>query len=122
MKRDVKISDAEWQVMEIIWQNKKIRAYDVVKDLENISTWSSKTIRTLIKRLVDKGVVGVEKEKFNMYFPLKTKEQCVKEETNRFLNKIYNGSLGLLVASFAKTNKLSDQDISALKDLLEEQK
>ncbi|QUH29201.1 BlaI/MecI/CopY family transcriptional regulator [Vallitalea guaymasensis] len=120
MKTDNRISDAEWEVMEIVWDNKKIRAYDIIKKLEMKTSWSDKTVRTLIRRLVDKNVLGVEKEKFNMYYPLLSKEECVKEATNKFINKVYKGSIGLLVSNFVKNNKLTQKDIDVLKDLLNE--
>ncbi|GMQ60802.1 BlaI/MecI/CopY family transcriptional regulator [Vallitalea maricola] len=120
MKTDNRISDAEWEVMEIVWDNKKIRAYDIIKKLELKTSWSDKTVRTLIRRLVDKNVLGVEKEKFNMYYPLLSKEECVKEATNKFINKVYKGSIGLLVSNFVKNNKLTQKDIDVLKDLLNE--
>ncbi|WP_273321367.1 BlaI/MecI/CopY family transcriptional regulator [Vallitalea guaymasensis] len=120
MKTDNRISDAEWEVMEIVWDNKKIRAYDIIKKLEMKTSWSDKTVRTLIRRLVDKNVLGVEKEKFNMYYPLLSKEECVKEATNKFINKVYKGSIGLLVSNFVKNNKLTQKDIDVLKNLLNE--
>ncbi|GMQ57145.1 BlaI/MecI/CopY family transcriptional regulator [Vallitalea sediminicola] len=120
MKTDNRISDAEWEIMEIVWDGKKIRAYDIIKKLELKTTWSDKTVRTLIRRLVDKNVLGVEKEKFNMYYPLLSKEECVKEATDKFINKVYKGSIGLLVSNFVKNNKLTQNDIDVLKDLLNE--
>lgn len=120
MKKENKITDAEWEIMEVVWSTGKIRAYDIIKKLEYTTTWSDKTVRTLIRRLVDKNVLGVEKEKFNMYYPLVTKEECVKEETNRFIDKVYKGSLGLLVSNFVKNNKLTQKDISMLRDILDE--
>ncbi|MCT4687633.1 BlaI/MecI/CopY family transcriptional regulator [Vallitalea sp.] len=120
MKTDNRISDAEWEVMEVVWDNKKIRAYDIIKKLELKTSWSDKTVRTLIRRLVDKKVLAIEKEKFNMYYPLLSKEECVKEVTNKFINKVYKGSIGLLVSNFVKNNKLTQKDIDVLKDLLNE--
>ncbi|GKX28735.1 mecA-type methicillin resistance repressor MecI [Vallitalea longa] len=120
MKRENKITDAEWEIMEVIWECKKIRAYDIIKKLEYKTTWSDKTVRTLIRRLVDKNVLGIEKEKFNMYYPLLSKEECVKEATDKFIDKVYKGSIGLLVSNFVKNNKLTKNDLEVLKNVLED--
>lgn len=120
MKKENKITDAEWKIMEVAWGNKGLRASEIIKSLEYETTWSDKTIRTLIKRLVDKEILGIRKEKVNIYYPLVTKEQCVKEVTNKFIDKVYKGSIGLLVSNFVKNNKLSKEDISELKDILNE--
>ncbi|GMQ60772.1 hypothetical protein AN1V17_51750 [Vallitalea sediminicola] len=55
-----------------------------------------------------------------MYYPLLSKEECVKEATDKFINKVYKGSIGLLVSNFVKNNKLTQNDIDVLKDLLNE--
>lgn len=120
MRRENKITDAEWEIMEVVWEYKKIKAYDIIKKLEYTTSWSDKTIRTLIRRLVDKNILGVKKENVNMYYPLATKEECVKEATDRFVKKVFKGSLGLLVSNFVKNNKLTQDDITELRALLDE--
>ncbi len=120
MKKANKISDAEWKVMEVIWDGGDLTASDIIKGLENQKSWCDKTIRTLISRLVDKKILGKRKEKVNVYYSLVTKEQCVKEVTDTFINKIYKGSFGLLVSNFAKYNNLTQNDISTLKKLLKD--
>lgn len=118
MEKANKITDSEWKVMEVIWEGETLRASEIVKDLRNETSWNDKTIRTLIDRLVDKKILGKRKEKVNMYYALVTKEQCVKEVTNTFINKIYKGSFGLLVSNFVKSNNLTKEDVSTLKELL----
>jgi len=118
LEKGNRITDSEWMIMEVIWDGGTLRASEIIKGLENEMSWSGKTIRTLIDRLVDKAILGKRKEKVNMYYALVTKEQCVKEVTNTFINKIYKGSLSLLVSNFVKSNNLTKEDVSTLKELL----
>lgn len=118
MNKSNKITDSEWEVMEVFWEHGECRASEVIHTLRSISSWSDKTIRTLIDRLVNKDVLGVKRENVNIYYPRVSKDECVREVTESFIQKVYNGSLGLLVANFTKNNSLSQEDISVLKSLL----
>lgn len=116
-----KISDAEWQVMKVLWQKSPLTASIIVELLKPETTWSPKTIQTLIARLAKKGALGVDREAgLNQYYPLVSQEECMREETNSFLEKVYGGSLHLLVANFVKNKNLSPKEIQELKNLLDE--
>jgi BlaI family transcriptional regulator, penicillinase repressor len=66
-----RISDAEWQVMKVLWQESPLTASIVIERLKSNSNWSPKTIQTLIARLVKKGALAVNKESsLNQYYPL----------------------------------------------------
>lgn len=115
-----KISDAEWQVMKVLWQKSPLNASIIVELLKPETTWSPKTIQTLIARLVKKGALGVDKEYgLNQYYPLVSQEECMREETNSFLEKVYGGSLHLLIANFVNNKNLSPNEIQELKNLLD---
>jgi BlaI family penicillinase repressor len=118
-----KISDAEWQVMNVIWNKGKTTSYDIVKQLESETDWGEMTIRTLIGRLVKKKVAGYEVDKDDKriyyYYPIVDREQCVKEETNNFLKKFYNGALSSMLSSFVKKDQLSYEEVDELINILE---
>ncbi|AOT71666.1 BlaI/MecI/CopY family transcriptional regulator [Geosporobacter ferrireducens] len=115
-----RISDAEWKVMEIAWRQHPITAAEIIEELIVKTDWNRKTIHTLIRRLVQKEVLGIEKENPYVYYPLIGEEFCKKEETKSFLEKVYNGSLQLLMANFLKNENLSKNEIKELKKLLDE--
>lgn len=116
-----RISDAEWQVMKVFWKRSPLTASIIVEYLKPETNWSPKTIQTLIARLVKKGALGVNKEaSLNQYYPLVSQEECMREETNSFLEKVYDGSLHLLIANFVKNKYLSPKEIQELKNLLDE--
>ena len=116
-----KISDAEWLVMKVIWQESPLTASSVIEHLKNETDWSPKTVQTLIGRLVKKGALGVKKDtNLNEYYPLVSKEECMREETKTFLQKVYGGSLKVLIANFVNNEALSPKEIEELKSLLNE--
>lgn len=118
---DCKISDAEWSVMKVIWQESPLTAASVIDYLKPETDWNPKTIQTLISRLVKKGALGVKKEgALNEYYPLISKEDCMRQETKTFLQKVYDGSLQILLANFINNENLSPQEIEELKSLLNE--
>lgn len=117
-----KISDAEWQVMKVLWKKSPLTAAQIIDTLQPETKWNRKTIHTLIRRLVKKDVLGIKSENPYMYYPLLEEELCMKEETKTFLEKVYDGSLQLLMTNFLKNEKLSKQEINKLKKLLDESK
>jgi BlaI family penicillinase repressor len=109
--------------MKIVWDKYPITASEIISRLRPGTAWNSKTIHTLIGRLVNKNVLGVNKEaKYYEYYPLVNQAECTREETQSFLEKVYNGSLNLLVANFLKEKKLSNQEIEELQQILDKNK
>jgi BlaI family penicillinase repressor len=116
-----RISDAEWLVMKVLWQESPITASKVIERLIIETNWNPKTTQTLISRLVKKGVLGVNKEAgLNQYYPLVSQEDCMHEETRTFLQKVYDGSFHLLLANFVKSESLTQEELQELRNLLDE--
>lgn len=120
MNSNCRISDAEWLVMKVLWQESPLTASYIIENLKPSTNWSPKTIQTLISRLVKKGALAVNKESsLNQYYPLVLEEDCMKEETKSFLQKVYGGSLHLLLTNFVKNENLSPKEIQELRNLLD---
>ena len=115
-----KISDAEWIVINVLWEESPLTSTKIIEALKPKTDWKPKTIHSLIDRLVKKGVVGVYKDcaQFEFY-PLVEKKDCVMEETRSFIKKVYDGSVHLMVANFIKNEKLSQNEIEELQKLLD---
>jgi len=113
MKAESQITEAELEVMKILWEYGKATSSQIVE----------KTIQTLITRLVNKGAVGAEKinNKSFVYYPIVSEEQYKSYANKSFLQKLYNGSVSLMLASFVKEQKLSRKDLEFLKQLLDEE-
>lgn len=116
-----KISDAEYEVMKIIWLNAPISTNKIVDKLAENTTWSPKTIQTLLSRLVKKGALTYEKESRSfVYAPLIKEEDYLDRENSSFLNRFYNGTLNSMVLNFLEKGKLTKEDINELKHILNE--
>ena len=122
MKRKPEISDAEYQVMKVIWSaNIPISTNEVVEKLEPHTAWKPKTIHTLLSRLVKKGALQYEKDgRVFVYTPLVKESEILSAENDNFLNRFYDGALNAMVVNLLEEDKLSDDDIAMLKRILDE--
>lgn len=120
MKNPPRISEAEWQVMEILWARHPLTAAEVIEALAETSNWSGNTIRTLLTRLARKGALQIEKDGSRLaYRPKLPRERFVNAESLSFLGRVFGGMTGPLLLHFAQHSKLSADDIKDLKRLLE---
>lgn len=118
MKRNVpKITDGEMNILEVLWEKSPIAASEIVAILKARINWNRNTTYTFINRLVDKQVVKREDPGF-ICTPLFTKDEVLISETNTFLNKIYNGSLSLMICKFIENKALSSKELDELRDLI----
>lgn len=117
----IKISDAEFEVLKVLWKNGKANSFDIIEELKN-NNWNDNTVRTLIKRLQDKKAIKiVSKEgKTYTYSACINENQYKLEESKNFLNKLYNGSINEMLVCFAKQEKLSKEDLKKLIDEIDE--
>lgn len=115
------ISEAEFEVMQIIWDKAPINTNEIVGLLIATSDWSPKTIQTMLIRLEKKGAVTHEKEgRVYVYSPLIPKEDYISHESHAFLNKFFNGALDQMVVSYLSQNDLSQEDIDSLRSILDQ--
>jgi len=110
------ISEAEHQVMKIIWNDNPITAMEIIRNLTRITDWKPNTIKTFINRLLKKGAVGYEKsgKEYN-YYPLIEEADFVKSESRLFLNRIFGGSLKPMLVTMVENEDLTLEDIEDLK-------
>lgn len=119
LKKLPQISEAEYEVMKIIWKYAPISTNEVIKKLTNVSKWSPKTIQTMLLRLLKKEALTYEKSsRVFIYSPLVQQDQYLDMESSSFLNRFYDGTLNSMVLNFIEKDKLSDEDISELQSIL----
>ena len=103
MKPLPQISEAEFEVMKIVWKYAPISTNEITDRLVKTTTWSPKTIQTLIKRLVTKGALSYEKQsRMFVYMPLVDEAEYIGQESNIFLNRFYNGKTTLTMTGYRK--------------------
>ncbi len=119
MKALPQISEAEFEVMKIVWKHAPISTNDITDRLVKTTAWSPKTIQTLIKRLVTKGVLTYEKQsRVFVYTPLVKEAEYIGQESNSFLKRFYNGNITSMLSAYIDNNKLSETEIASLRALL----
>ncbi|GED17687.1 BlaI/MecI/CopY family transcriptional regulator [Aneurinibacillus migulanus] len=122
MKDLPKISEAEWEVMKILWSKSPQTANEVIDALEGQKEWKPKTVRTLISRLLQKKVISYHQEtsKTYLYYPLVSQDDYLQAETQSFLKRLYGGALKPLLVNFLQEQKLSSEEINELKRILDD--
>ncbi|MCB2308561.1 BlaI/MecI/CopY family transcriptional regulator [Clostridium estertheticum] len=114
-----KISNAEWEIMKIIWNNSEISSINIIKELKDKSEWKPATVKSLINRLLNKNIIGFNKLGYEyLYYPLVSEDECIKLESLSFVNRVFNGSIKSMLLTFAQSDELSKLDIKDLKDIL----
>jgi BlaI family penicillinase repressor len=107
--------------MQVIWDHKSATAAEVIAVLGPVADWSHRTIRTLLARLVDKGVLETEADGNRYrYRPKVTRRECVRVAGRSFLDRVFDGDCGELLVHFAREAKMSPRQIDELRRLLEE--
>lgn len=118
----IDISDAESQVMEVLWRTKgRVPAEDVAAALAGEQQWQEATVKTLLNRLLKKGAVSAEKDgRRYLYTAVLERETWVGSQSAGMLDRLFGGRVAPLVAHFGKHRRLSKTDIAELKRLIEE--
>ena len=123
MKNIPKIAESEWKIMKILWSDSPKTANKIVELLSEETNWNPRTTKTLLNRLVKKEALGFKKEgRTYFYYPLVSKDECAQKERNSVLNRVYDGALKPLLASFIEDENLTAKDIEELKQILDQKK
>lgn len=114
------ISDAEWDVMGVLWDAPApLRAGDVIDRLAGRRAWTDRTIKTLLNRLVKKRALAFEVDGNRyLYRPAVPREQCVRAAGRSFLSRVFNGSAGPMLVHFVTQADLSSAEVAELQALL----
>ena len=121
MQTHISISESEWVVMKIIWNEPPKALQEILSELKH-TAWSSTTIQTYLARLVKKGALTTKRQgKGYLYYPAISESECQLAEGRSFLSRVYDGSLSQMVKGFVKSGSLSEEELRELKLLIAEQ-
>ena len=119
----INLTESEWYVMECIWESSPRTGREAVDYLKEHNNWSRSTTLTMLRRMTEKGLIKCDDSgEMKSYFPLVERNAAVITETENFLDRIYNGSLSLLVSAFTEKQTLSKEEIDELYAILEKAK
>jgi BlaI family transcriptional regulator, penicillinase repressor len=121
MKTTMRMTQAEWEVMAVVWQRQPTPASAVVEELHERRQWSLATVRTLLRRLVRKGALRQEIEgKRYLYTALVSMEASVRSESESFWDRVLGRAPSAALIHLVKRAELSEGDIQELKRILRE--
>lgn len=121
MPEPPRITEAEWEVMSVVWERAPIGAREVAEALRPRRGWSPKTVKTLLGRLVEKGALAFEEEgRRYLYSPRVSREEGLVEEGRSLLRRARGESLSPLLAHFLREADLSAEQVAELRRLLDE--
>ena len=112
------LTQAEWQVMELLWK-KPHTLTELVAALDNTTGWSKSTVATMVRRMEGKGIIShTEGEKAKLFHPAISQSDAALRETRSLLDRAYHGSLGMMVSTLARRDGLTKEDIDELYAIL----
>ena len=115
------LSDREWAVLNVLWNTEGAELGAVVDLLYPQMKWSRNTVLTYLTRMEAKGLVWIDKEVSpHTYHAAMDRESCQKQERKSFLQKVYSGAAGDLVAAFLKEERISKEERERLRKLLDD--
>lgn len=119
MEKLPQISEVEYEIMKIVWEDSPISTNDICAKVPAVHNWSSKTVHTLLSRLVSKHVISYEQRgRMYYYFPIISKSKYLSQENRSFLTRFYDGEAAPLLSSLLSNAQLSDQDLRTMYHLL----
>lgn len=116
---DINLTNSEWYVLDCLWERSPMTVMELVAALGDRLGWAKSTTITTLRRMEDKGLVRCNLEgRTKHYAPLVPREKAARRETRSFLDKVYQGSVGLMVSALAQDKALSKQEIDELYEIL----
>ena len=115
------LSNSEWHIMENLWEESPKTATQLIRAMETETGWAKSTTKTMLKRMEQKGYIAYrEGAKAREYYPLLKREEVVESETSSFINRIYNGSLGLMLNTLVKKRDIPETEIEELYRIIQD--
>lgn len=115
----IHLTTSEWNVLDCLWEKSPQTVIELVAVLREKVGWAKSTTITTLRRMEEKGLVRQELAgKWKRYFPAVEREAAVVSETRSFLDRVYRGSVGLMMNTMAQRQELTDEDLRQLRAIL----
>lgn len=113
------LTNGEWNVMECLWASSPRTGRETVEYLKKNVGWSKSTTLTMLRRMTEKGLISCdESAEVRRYAPLMARSAAAERETDDFINRVYKGSVGLLLSSMTQKQRLSKEELDELYTIL----
>ena len=115
----IHVTEAEWKIMEVLWDHAPRSMADITKTLEPDTGWTRHTVITLLKRMQEKGTVAVDESgDVKRYTPLMTQEEASTQETRKFLSHVFSGKASLLINHLVDSGEITLKEMDELMDMM----
>ena len=112
-------TEAEWKIMELLWDRAPRPMSEITKELEPATGWSRHTVITLLKRMQEKQTVAVDESgDVKMYSPLITREEASRMQTKKLLNRVFSGKASLLINHLVDSGEITLKVMDELMEML----
>ena len=119
----VSLSDGEWKIMNWLWESEGKTITELTAVLQDETAWDKHIIITMLNRMEKKGAVAHKKVgRAKVFYPIVPRGEVSMQETRGFLQKVYRGSLGMMVNAMVQDEALSGEEIQELYDILKQAK
>ncbi len=114
-----KCTEAEWKIMEVLWDHAPRTMSEITKALEPTTGWTRHTVITLLKRMQEKGTVAVDESgDVKRYTPLMTQEEASTQQTKKFLSHVFSGKASLLINHLVDSGEITLKEMDELMDMM----
>ncbi|MBU5425994.1 BlaI/MecI/CopY family transcriptional regulator [Tissierella pigra] len=114
-REKTKLTDTEWKIMMLLWEKNPLTCRQMEDDLKEETGWSRHTIISFLKRMQKKNYIRMEEANpARLYYPLLNKDETVLQETRSFVEKIFDGKMGLLVSSLVDSEDITKDEINSM--------
>lgn len=114
------LNNSEWQIISYLWKESPKTMMEIVHEMEANQGWSKSTTNTLLKRMLDKNYITFTTNgKVREYHPLLKQAEVVKDETESFVQRVFGGDVGLLVANLVTNKKPSKKELDEIRSILD---
>ena len=112
-------TEAEWKIMEVLWESAPRTMSEITKALEPQTGWTRHTVITLLKRMQEKGTVAVDESgDVKRYTPLMTQEEASTQQTKKFLSHVFSGKASLLINHLVDSGEITLKEMDELMDMM----
>lgn len=115
----IKLSESEWKVISLLWEKAPRTMMQITNHFKETTGWTKHTVMTFLRRMEEKGAIHYEEgERAKLYYPDIERDEAVLQETEEFLEKVFDGRMGLMLNTMVEKKALSKEEIAELYEIL----
>ncbi|MBD5476002.1 MAG: BlaI/MecI/CopY family transcriptional regulator [Lachnospiraceae bacterium] len=115
----IRLSEAEWKVMSLLWREAPQTMMQLTNHFKETTGWTKHTVMTFLRRMEEKGAIHHEEgERAKLYYPDVGRDEAVQQETEEFLEKVFDGRMGLMLNTMVERKALSKEEIVEMYEIL----